>query len=80
MDIWHAVTFRNSPNEYADTHAVLVAHFISASGDKWLPKAVLCEKELPETMREDISGFQMYIDKNRVSCNGCQTKARGFTR
>jgi hypothetical protein len=80
MEKWHAVTFRNAPNEFAFTHAVLVEHAISFGGEKLLPKKVLCEKELPETMQGDIAGFFMYIDKNWVSCDDCQRLARGAIR
>lgn len=76
MEKWHAVSFRNAPDEFVFTHAVLVEHVISFTGEKLLPKKVLCEKELPDTMREDIAGFDMFIDKNWISCDDCQRRAR----
>jgi hypothetical protein len=71
---WHAVTFRNSADEYAFTHQVWVEHSSTPTGEIMLPVGVLCGKELPDVMQKDLTPFAVYIDRAWISCPGCQIK------
>lgn len=83
----HAVTFRNDPQEYAFTHIVPAIHETAVGGERIIPGMMvlgangpqmekgftaLCGRELPETMRQDLAPFDVYMDKRWIDCQQCQ--------